>query len=303
VVSGSLTAADEAARAPAQAGFGDRLTFSFGANDGRACGVAEFELDVGNQGQPRARGHALLFWERRLAASASRPLGAPAGGWEALSVSIAGLETAVLEPLARWSLGFRDERGDGFDLEFAALGAPAVIDPASAFATASGLEGYEQLCRVSGTVTVDRSAEAIEGLGQRGHHWGPHDARGAELVRDVAAWLDPGTAVTLTSIRPRGAGTHEGEVTSAFLIEAEPAASIALAEARLSTTYDRDGHPLRAGLELWPSAEAEFPRRLAGEAICRGALELESEQLEYVFLSWHMEGRSGLGRYELRRMT
>ena len=73
------------------------------------------------------------------------------------------------------------------------------------------------------------------------------------------------------------------------------------AEPRLSTTYDPEGHQRRAGLELWLDEESELPRRAAGEALCGTSLEVGALQLDCAFFAWTMEGRAGVGPYEVLR--
>ncbi len=289
----------DAPRTPAQSGFGERLAFAFGSDDGTTCGVAELGVLTGGRGERLLRAHALLFVERRLVSSAaSPPFPGEANAWE--DIGAAGVRTAGLAAPGRWSLAYGDESGHSFELEFAALGDPVSLDATTAFAQSTGVEGYEQLCRVTGSVTVSGDPRSVEGLGQRGRSWGRSDWGGAQLTRRLGAWLEGDTGLVAWAARPRRSSAHDAEAVTAFLVEA-PAPVGRVDEARLSTTYDRDGHPLRAGLELWPSADAEYPRRLAGETVCRASLDLQAERLECAFLEWHMEGRAGIGCYELRR--
>ena len=76
---------------------------------------------------------------------------------------------------------------------------------------------------------------------------------------------------------------------------------MAIEDGRLSTTYDDDGHTRRAGLELWPAGEEEWPRRGAGEVLCGSSLDLGALRLDCAFFRWHLEGRAGVGRYDIVR--
>jgi hypothetical protein len=70
---------------------------------------------------------------------------------------------------------------------------------------------------------------------------------------------------------------------------------------RLSTTYDGDGDPTRATVELWISdGEREYPRRAAGEA-AGPALTLVSDgvTLAVLPLRYHSRGSDGAGIYLL----
>jgi hypothetical protein len=73
--------------------------------------------------------------------------------------------------------------------------------------------------------------------------------------------------------------------------------------ARLSTTYDADGHTRRAGLELWPAGEDEWARRGAGEVLCGSSLDLGALRLDCAFFRWHLEGNAGVGRYDIVRRS
>ena len=71
---------------------------------------------------------------------------------------------------------------------------------------------------------------------------------------------------------------------------------------RLSTTYDGDGRQRRAGLELWVDEDG-CPRRAAGEVVCGTSLDLGRLRLDCAFFRWRMEGREGVGRYDVLRRT
>jgi hypothetical protein len=81
----------------------------------------------------------------------------------------------------------------------------------------------------------------------------------------------------------------------------DPAGNVHVADPRLSTTYDGDGHQRRAGLELWVGGEHDYPRRAAGEVLCGSTFDLGRVRLDCAFFAWHMEGRHGVGRYDLVR--
>jgi hypothetical protein len=166
-----------------------------------------------------------------------------------------------------------------------------------------GSEGYEQVCHVQGTVRAGGRELEVDGLGQRGHAWGTTDWSTVGSVRTVSAWMGPDGAIMLQAVRPADAPGHDADEIAAVLVEgAGPGAVIApVAAPRLSTTYDGDGRHRQAGFELWVSEEDEYPRRAAGEAVCGTTLELGRLRLELAFFLWRMEGRVGLGRYEVLR--
>lgn len=282
-----IGAAEEAVRDAAT----DSLTFSFADAAAQLYGLARLGL---SDGARQGSALALLFSGREPVAALAR--GAldvkPGASWEALRVD--GLRTAIEAPLERWTVGFDAADGQGFELSFAAVGA------AAAAPALGGMAGYEQPCRVRGTVRVAGAEHAIDGLGQRGRSWGDPDWERIALARTVAAWTD-GAAATLTAVRPAGASSHADESTWAALWE--PDGLLEIEAGRLSTTYDADGHTRRAGLELWPTGEEEWPRRGAGEVLCGSSLELGSLRLDCAFFRWHLEGRPGVGRYDIVRRS
>ena len=104
-------------------------------------------------------------------------------------------------PLERWTVrGTRRARRS--TLTFEALTPPAEYGGRQALVKAGGMEGYEQLCRVRGTVG---GTAPVRGLGQRGHSWGNPDWDKIALTRAVGAWFDDGTGVALAH-RPPGQG-------------------------------------------------------------------------------------------------
>jgi hypothetical protein len=206
-----------------------------------------------------------------------------------------GAQEAVEEPGRRWSL--RD--GGRLDLRFEALGPPAELRRDEPAARAGGMAGSEQLCRVTGTVAHDGRTHPVSGAGQRGRVWGEPDWGRIAATRTLSAWLEDGTGLAFTAVRPAGAGGHEAEARWAALLA--PGGGLCVDDPRLSTTYDADGFQRRAGLELWVGDDDAYPRRAAGVVVCGGALDLGAQQLDCAFLHWRMEGRSGVGRYDVLR--
>ena len=75
----------------------------------------------------------------------------------------------------------------------------------------------------------------------------------------------------------------------------------AIADPRLSTTYDGDGHQRRAGLELWVGDEDDMPERAAGEVLCGSTLRARPAGARLRVLRLDVEGREGVGRYDVLR--
>jgi hypothetical protein len=295
-------AADEALRdAPT-----DSVTFAFGDLGSELYGIARLGIGRAAGGAREGSALAILFAGRAPVAVLARgglPV-ADGAGWD--GIELGGVRATVEEPLARWRLDVDDGNGNGLALEFAALGAPAELAAGAAAARLGGMAGYDQPCRVRGTVRTGGREHRLAGLGQRGHAWGAADWDRIELARTVTAWTDEGCA-TLTAIRPAGAGDHAAEATWSALWESAdgdgarvPRELLAVDDGRLSTTYDAEGHARRAGLELWTNA-ADWPRRATGQVLCGSSLDLGALRLDCAFFRWQLEGSAGVGRYDIVR--
>lgn len=270
----------------------DSVTFAFGDPTAQRYGLARLGVSRTPDGALLGSALAVLFAGREPVAAVARgalPV-ADDASWEALELG--PLRATVNVALDRWTVAFDGEGGQGFALEFSALGAPAESP------SLGGMAGYDQPCRVRGSVRAGGQELTIDALGQRSRSWGDPDWDEIELTRSVGAWTD-GPAAALTAIRPAGAASHADEATWAAVWEPEGVLSID--DGRLSTTYDADGHARRAGLELWPAGEEQWARRGAGEVLCGSSLDLGSLRLDCAFFRWHLEGRSGVGRYDIVR--
>jgi hypothetical protein len=293
-----ITADLEAPRPPAGDGFSDAVTCAFGDPRADVYGVARLGLAGGT-----ASGLAMLFHAGEpVVVNAEGGVEASEGaGWD--DVSAAGLDTEVVEPLRRWTLHYAGDDAS-FDLELEALGEPAELDAKHPAATAGGMTGYEQLCRVRGTVTVGGRRLPIDGLGQRGHSWGAPDWETMTLARTLSAWIDDDLAVTLTAVRPAKADAHGRELVAATILErgedGDGVHPVAVVDPRLSTTYDADGRQRHVGLELWVDEDGH-PRRASGDVVCGTTLDLGRLRLDCAFFRWHMDGREGVGRYDVLR--
>lgn len=276
----SVAPEQEAPQLPAapDPGFRDVVTFAFGDPVAKLYGHARIGL-----GAEGPSGLALVFAGTEIAAAAT---------------DAGDLRTEVEEPLAAWTLGFsRDDAG--FDLRFEARSTPALLDAEGEVARLGGMLGYEQLCAVSGTVTVDGRERQVDCLGQRGHSWGTPDWKRIELARTLSAWLGADRAVMLVAARPARAKGHGEEAVAGWLVDGDE--PVAIGEPRLSTTYDGALRQQRAGLELWVDEESEFARRASGKVLCGTTLDLGDVVLNTAFFGWRMEGREGVGRYDVMR--
>lgn len=280
------------------------VTYAFGDADAQLFGLARLELGPGADATTaRAGGHAVLFAGRQAVAAraAGDVLVERTGDWD--RVKVAGVRTEERARLQCWDVRFDgDDGADGFALRFEALSPPAALSADAPAAVAGGAPGYEQLCRVFGVATVGGQDHAIDCLGQRGHASRATDARRVALVRSVSAWLDDELALSVCSIRPRKAKSHADEVIAASLFtsldEDGTVAAIAIEEARLSTTTDREGRVLRAGIEMFLD-EDDPGSRAAGAVLCGTSLDLGARRLDCAFFAWRMDGHTGVGRYDV----
>ena len=266
--------ADEAPRTGGE-GFADAVTVSFGDPERGWFGLAR--IGATSDG---ASALAVLFRGRQTVGVLAHGPG---------DEGEAPMRMTVDAPLERWSVAW-DGPDCGFELAVSAVAAPVE--------RAGGLDGYEQLVRVQGTVRAGDETAPVDGLGQRGHTWGVADWSSLALVRTVNAWMGDG-GIVLESLRPAKAKGHDAEEVWAALVErGEP---VPVVDPRLSTTYDGDGHQRRAGLELWMTEEEGYPVRAAGEVICGSSLDLGALQLDLAFFRWRAHGAEGVGRYDILR--
>jgi len=301
----SVTQADEAPRPPTGAGFSDAITYAFGDADAQLFGTARVGLSPGDDGTTEASGLAILFeGSEPIAVRAAGGLVVDAtAGWD--DVDAAGVRTLARVPLEAWDVSFTsDDRRSGFQLRYAALSPAGALAADHAAAIAGGMEGYDQLCRVTGIATVHGEERAVHCLGQRGHSWGAPDWERITLARTVSAWLDEDLAVSVTAIRPADATSHADEALAASLFapldDDGAVAAVEVEEARLSTTTDAGGRQRRASIEVFLD-EDDPGRRAAGQVLCGTSLDLGRLRLDCAFFAWRMDGRSGVGRYDVLR--
>lgn len=205
--------------------------------------------------------------------------------------------------------------GDGPDLDWRLVlsgKSELNIRPVGAESPATGPDGvsagFDQLCRVDGTVLVDGTEQTIDCPGRRGARTEAPDLGRFTSVRDVSAWFEPGGGLALVALRPKKARGQESDLITASVLDPENTRPVA--EPRLSTTYASDGAPARAGLELWLAEENDgeeehetrYPRRAAGEAVgAYATATLGGLDVQARLFRWHSRGHEGAGVYLLGR--
>ncbi len=304
----SIISAHDRPQPPTAPGFCDTLSFSFADATAGVFGTAWIGLSGASDGAPESSGAAIVFADgERVSARAAGgvPLAAGAAGFE--DVDAAGVTTTTVTALDQWTLRVTGEDDVALELSFTAVSEAVPTASDSAVARVGGLQGYEHLCRVTGTARVGGSTLAVDCLGQRGHRWGVPDPRRVTLVRTVSVWAGEDLAVCLTAVRPVKAKSHADEALDAAILVAPPedagdnrARVVVPEDARLSTTYDAQGRHRRAGLELYEDADG-YPHRGAGDVVCATSLDLGRQRLDCSFFRWRLDGRDALGRYDVLR--
>ncbi len=118
--------------------------------------------------------------------------------------------------------------------------------------------------------------------------------------RSIGIVFSDGGLLALSAERPAGADGHGDEQVSAVLCGPD-GAPVEVSEALLSTEYGPDGVQRRATLELWIDDEDGPPLRGAGTLISSAKVQRPGTVSEIAFFRWSVEGREGLGHYELVR--
>jgi hypothetical protein len=289
-----------------RAGQSDAVTLAFSDVDADVCGVARIGRALDEDGDVVTSGLAILF-AGGSPVSVRAEGGVPAGegvGWG--KAEAAGVWTEVVDPLRAWRFHYDDEEGAfGFLLDVEAVSVAATLDGDEPAGRLGGMEGYDQLVKVTGTVMVGGVQRTFSGLGQRGHSWGAPDWDKLALARTVGVWLEGDAGVTLTAVRSAKASSHADEAIHTVLLgrdgETDQRTSLLIADPRISTTYDSEGRQRHTGLELYETDDAPYARRAAGEVACGTTLDLGRLRLDCAFFTWRMEGRSGVGRYDILR--
>jgi hypothetical protein len=119
------------------------------------------------------------------------------------------------------------------------------------------------------------------------------------IRRSIGIVFDDGGLLTLSGTAPTRGG-HGDEPLLAVLCDPD-AAPLAFQEALLSTEYGEDGVQRRATLELWLDPEAGAPLRGGGTLISAVEAEIDGLETRIAFFRWSVEGREGLGHYEIAR--
>jgi hypothetical protein len=177
--------------------------------------------------------------------------------------------------------GWRAVMPDRLALEFESVSPPADL---------GGVRAH--VARVRG----EAAGRRVDGLGTVTETEAPPRWDELDAIRGITALVDEQHAVMALARRPRGAVGHGDEEITARLLEDD--ALLEVENARISTVYDAGGRQRSAGLELWLPGE-DYPRRGSGQVIAGSSLDLDSLQVHVAVFRWRLDGREGIGAYEL----
>jgi hypothetical protein len=119
--------------------------------------------------------------------------------------------------------------------------------------------------------------------------------------RSIGIAFSDGGLMALSAVRTDGSGGHGEERIAAVLCDPD-GAPVEVSEALLSTEYGPDGVQRRATLELWLDQEDGHPLRGAGTLISSSQVSHPGLTGTIAFFRWALEGREGLGHYEVVRV-
>ena len=177
--------------------------------------------------------------------------------------------------------GWRALLPDRLALEFEPVSAPADLGGVRAHVT-----------RVRG----EAAGRRVDGLGTVSETEVPPRWEELDAVRSITALVDEQHALVAIARRPQGAVGHGDEEIVACLVEDD--AMLEVEAARISTVYDGGGRQRSAGLELWVPGE-DYARRGSGLVIAGSSLDLDALQVHVAVFRWRLDGREGIGSYEL----
>ncbi len=126
------------------------------------------------------------------------------------------------------------------------------------------------------------------------------DTSGQVVRRSIGIVFSDGGLLALSAVRPPGSSEHGDEHVAAVVCDPD-GAPVEVSEALLSTEYGPDAVQRRATLELWIDDEEGQPLRGAGTSISAAKVRQPGFVSDIAFFRWSVEGRDGLGHYEMVR--
>jgi hypothetical protein len=123
---------------------------------------------------------------------------------------------------------------------------------------------------------------------------------GKVMRRSIGIVFADGGLLTLSGTAAAQGEGHGEEPLFAVLCDPD-AGPVVFEEALLSTEYGEDAVQRRATLELWLDLEDGRALRGAGTLISAVTAEIDGLATTIAFFRWSVEGREGLGHYEIAR--
>jgi len=119
--------------------------------------------------------------------------------------------------------------------------------------------------------------------------------------RSIGVVFSDGGLLAVSAVRPDNSTGH-GEETVGAVLCGPDGAPVEVSEVLLSTEYGPDGVQRRATLELWIDGNGEAgPLRGSGTLISAARLRRDGLVADVAFFRWQLDGREGLGHYEVMR--
>src|ERR1700753_1205322 len=123
---------------------------------------------------------------------------------------------------------------------------------------------------------------------------------GKVMRRSIGIVFADGGLLTLSGTASAHGEGHGEEPLFAVLCDPD-AGPVVFEEALLSTEYGEDAVQRRATLELWLDLEDGRALRGAGTLISALTAAVDGLETTIAFFRWSVEGREGLGHYEIAR--
>ena len=122
----------------------------------------------------------------------------------------------------------------------------------------------------------------------------------AALRRSIGIVFSDGGLLALSAVRPAGAADHGAEEVVAILCDPD-AAPVEVSEALLSTEYGPGRRAAAGDPGALGRRRGRQPLRGAGTLISSSAVHRPGLDSNVAFFRWSLEGREGLGHYEVVR--
>lgn len=180
----------------------------------------------------------------------------------------------------------------------ASAGSKLRLEATTPAAAAASGEPRMVAVRVTGSASIAGHLQQIEIPGVLGDL--TLSERG-DSARLLGCWFSGGHEVGLLALRPHGAKGHDRDAISAIAL----GETGAVFDPRFSTTYNTDGRPREAALELWIGSDPDgdqHPSRIAAVATGACAItEVAGVQIQACAMRCLHRGQGGAGVYVLAR--